>query len=263
VVADLATSELVKVAANSFLATKISYINAMAEVCEATGADVNLLASALSFDTRIGGRFLKPGLGFGGGCLPKDIRAFVHRAGELGVGQAVGFLKEVDGINQRRRTRTVDLVRELAGGDLRGKRIAALGAAFKPNSDDVRDAPALDVARFLYLEGAIVTVYDPEANENAHRAYPDLSYADSMEEALEGADVVALLTEWQEFRDADPVVIGRLVANKRIVDGRHALDADAYLADGWAYRALGRPSDPRTVALTTDARDEVNALPVA
>jgi UDPglucose 6-dehydrogenase len=263
VVADLATAELVKVAANSFLATKISYINAMAEVCEATGADVNLLASALSYDTRIGGRFLKPGLGFGGGCLPKDIRAFVHRAEELGVGQAVGFLKEVDGINQRRRTRTVDLVRELAGGDLAGKKVAALGAAFKPNSDDVRDAPALDVARFLYMEGAVVTVYDPEANENAHRAYPDLSYADSMNEALRDADVVVLLTEWQEFREADPAVIGQLVAGKRIVDGRHALDADAYRAEGWVYRALGRPSDPQTVALVTDARDEVDALPLA
>jgi UDPglucose 6-dehydrogenase len=261
VVADLATSELVKVAANSFLATKISYINAMAEVCEATGADVNLLASALSYDTRIGGRFLKPGLGFGGGCLPKDIRAFVYRAEELGVGQAVGFLKEVDGINQRRRLRTVDLVRELAGGDLAGKKVAALGAAFKPNSDDVRDAPALDVARFLYMEGAVVTVYDPEANENAHRAYPDLSYAESMNEALRDADVVVLLTEWQEFRDADPQVIGRLVAGKRIVDGRHALDADAYRAHGWVYRALGRPADPHTVALTTDVRDEVHALP--
>lgn len=257
VVADLATAELVKVAANSFLATKISYINAMAEVCEATGADVNLLATALSYDSRIGGRFLKPGLGFGGGCLPKDIRAFAHRADELGVGQAVAFLREVDGINQRRRVRTVDLVRELAGGDLQGVRVAALGAAFKPNSDDVRDAPALDVARMLYLEGASVMVYDPEANENAHRAYPDLTYAPSLAEAVQGADVVALLTEWQEFRDADPADLGALVASKRIVDGRHALDADAYRADGWAYRALGRPADPQTVALATDHRDEV------
>ncbi|MFG6403527.1 MULTISPECIES: UDP-glucose dehydrogenase family protein [unclassified Microbacterium] len=259
VVTDLATAELVKVAANSFLATKISYINAMAEVCEATGADVNLLATALSYDSRIGGRFLKPGLGFGGGCLPKDIRAFVYRAEELGVGQAVGFLKEVDKINQRRRVRTVDLIRELADGDLAGKKIAALGAAFKPNSDDVRDAPALDVARFLYLEGATVMVYDPEANENAHRAYPDLNYVDSMREALEGADVVALLTEWDEFRIADPAEIGELVAHRRIVDGRHALDADAYRADGWVYRALGRPTDPQTVALHEDARDDAEA----
>jgi len=180
VIADTATAELVKVAANSFLATKISFINAMAEVCETTGADVNLLAQALSYDSRIGGRFLKPGLGFGGGCLPKDIRAFAYRAEELGVGQAVAFLHEVDDINNRRRVRSVDLIRELAGGSLDGVKVACLGAAFKPNSDDVRDAPALDVARMLYLEGAIVTVYDPQANENAHRRYPDLNYADSM-----------------------------------------------------------------------------------
>jgi len=242
VIADLPTAELVKVAANAFLATKISYINAMAEVCEAAGADVTVLAQALSYDGRIGGKFLKPGLGFGGGCLPKDIRAFAHRAEELGVGRAVAFLHEVDDINQRRRLRTVDLIRELAGGDLTGVRIAALGAAFKPDSDDVRDAPALDVARMLYLEGAIVSVYDPEANANAHRAYPDLTFASSMGEALLGANVVALLTEWDQFRQADPDLMGFLVADRRIVDGRHALDADRYRANGWEYRALGRPA---------------------
>jgi len=245
VVADLATAELVKVAANSFLATKISYINAMAEVCEATGADVTILARALGYDSRIGSRFLKPGLGFGGGCLPKDIRAFAHRAGELGVGHAVAFLAEVDAINLRRRVRTVDLVRELAGGALAGVRVAALGAAFKPNSDDVRDAPALDVARMLYLEGASVVVFDPEANANAHRAYPDLDYAGSLAEAVDGADVVALLTEWDEFREANPAALGALVAHRRIVDGRHALDSERYRAAGWELRALGRPSPQR------------------
>ncbi|WP_242682678.1 UDP-glucose dehydrogenase family protein [Herbiconiux sp. SYSU D00978] len=255
VVADLASAELVKVAANSFLATKISYINAMAEVCEATGADVQVLAKALGFDDRIGSRFLKPGLGFGGGCLPKDIRAFKHRAEELGVGQAVAFLGEVDAINTRRRTRTVDLVRELAGGALRGKRIAALGAAFKPNSDDVRDAPALDVARLLYLEEASVVVFDPEANVNAHRAYPDLDYADSLEQAVVGADVVVLLTEWQQFRDADPAALGRLVAARAVVDGRHALDADRYRAAGWEYRALGRPHGSATHQLVEHEAD--------
>ncbi|MHA7180709.1 UDP-glucose dehydrogenase family protein [Arthrobacter sp. MDB2-24] len=256
IVADLATSELVKVAANSFLATKISFINAMAEICEATGADVNHLAKALSLDDRIGGRFLKPGLGFGGGCLPKDIRAFKHRAEELGVGQAVSFLGEVDSINNRRRVRTVDLIRELAGGSLAGVRVAALGAAFKPNSDDVRDAPALDVARLLYLEGAIVTVYDPEANANAHRAYPDLNYVDSMAEAVDKADVVALLTEWSEFRNADPDTLGALVSHRRILDGRHALNANDYTSKGWQYRALGRPAQAATVELSTDVRDE-------
>jgi len=257
VVADTATAELVKVAANSFLATKISYINAMAEVCEATGADVNVLATALGYDDRIGSRFLKPGLGFGGGCLPKDIRAFRARAEELGVGQAVRFLDEVDQINLRRRTRTVDLVRELAGGSLQGVRVAALGAAFKPNSDDVRDAPALDVARMLYLEGAQVVVYDPEANANAHRVYPDLDFVDTLAEAVVGADVVALLTEWDEFRRADPHDLGVLVSERRIVDGRHALDASRYRAAGWEYRALGRPGVAETAALLENEKDSV------
>ncbi|PTT66245.1 UDP-glucose dehydrogenase family protein [Arthrobacter sp. HMWF013] len=255
IVADLATAELVKVAANSFLATKISFINAMAEVCEATSADVSLLASALSLDDRIGGRFLKPGLGFGGGCLPKDIRAFKHRAEELGVGQAVSFLGEVDSINNRRRVRTVDLVRELAGGDLAGVKVAALGAAFKPNSDDVRDAPALDVARMLYLEGAIVSVYDPEANSNAHRLYPDLNYVRSLAAAVEQADVVALLTEWEEFRAADPDDLGILVRHRRIVDGRHALDPERYTSRGWDYRALGRPYQPSMATAVGPVQD--------
>jgi UDPglucose 6-dehydrogenase len=242
VTTDLATAELVKVAANSFLATKISYINAMAEVCEATGADVQLLASALSYDSRIGGRFLQPGLGFGGGCLPKDIRAFVHRAEELGVGKSVAFLRQVDAINKRRRERTVDLVRERAGGDLAGVRVCCLGAAFKPNSDDIRDAPALDVARMLQQEGALVTVYDPEAMDNARRAYPDLQYADGVMEAARGAAVVVLLTEWDQFRAIDPVLLGKVVAGRSVVDGRHALDVATWRAAGWDYRALGRAS---------------------
>ncbi|RAM36817.1 UDP-glucose dehydrogenase family protein [Arthrobacter globiformis] len=242
VVTDLATAELVKAAANSFLATKISYINAMAEICEATGADVNQLATALSYDSRIGGRFLKPGLGFGGGCLPKDIRAFTHRAKELGVGQAVGFLQEVDAINQRRRQRTVDLITEMACGDLTGVQVTVLGAAFKPDSDDVRDAPALDVARMLHQAGAKVTVFDPKAMDNARRSYPDLAYAETLEAAVTGAEIVALLTEWDLFRRADPVALGALVQLRNIVDGRHALDAEAYRAAGWDYRALGAPN---------------------
>lgn len=249
VVTDYETAELVKVSANAFLATKISFINAMAEVCEATGADVNLLATALGHDSRIGSRFLKPGLGFGGGCLPKDLRAFTHRAEELNVGQAVAFLREVDAINGRRRLRTVDLIREVAGGSLVGVRVAALGAAFKPNSDDIRDAPALDVARMLHNAGAIVTVYDPEAMNNARRSYPELRYAETMSEAVAGADVVALLTEWQEFRDVDPDELGGQVSQRRMVDGRHALDAADFRAKGWEFRALGRPANPRTVSL--------------
>jgi UDPglucose 6-dehydrogenase len=240
VVTDLTTAELVKVAANSFLATKISYINAMAEVCEAVGADVHDLAEALAYDTRIGSKFLKPGLGFGGGCLPKDIRAFMHWAEELGVGQAVAFLREVDGINQRRRARTVDLVRELAHGDLAGRRIAALGASFKPNSDDIRDAPALDVAGMLHRLGAEVRVFDPAALDNARRAHPELSYGRSALDVARDADVVVLLTEWAEFRGIDPEAMGAVVAHRRIVDGRHALDPEQWRGAGWEYRALGR-----------------------
>jgi len=241
VVTDLHTAELVKVAANSFLATKISYINAMAEMCEATGADVTALAEALSYDSRIGGRFLRPGLGFGGGCLPKDIRAFRHRAQELGAGQAVAFLGEVDAINRRRRARTVDLVRELAGGDLAGVRVAAWGAAFKPDSDDIRDAPALDVADALQRAGAHVTVFDPVAMDNARRSYPQLRYAGSALSAAADADVVVLLTEWTQFREVDPAVLGGVVRQRQVVDGRHALDPLAWRAAGWTYRALGRP----------------------
>jgi UDPglucose 6-dehydrogenase len=239
VVTDLPTAELVKVSANSFLATKISFINAMAEVCEVAGGDVQALATALSYDPRIGGRFLRPGLGFGGGCLPKDIRAYIHRANELGVGQAVSFLREVDAINQRRRQRTVDLVRSQAGGSLRDVPVCALGAAFKPDSDDIRDAPALDVARLLQEEGAIVRVYDPEAMDNARRAYPDLHYAGSVAEAAAGARVVALLTEWDQFRHIDPAWLGDIVEVRTIVDGRHALDPVTWRAAGWDYRALG------------------------
>jgi UDPglucose 6-dehydrogenase len=240
VVTDLATAELVKVAANSFLATKISYINAMAEICETTGADVQDLAAALAYDDRIGGKFLQPGLGFGGGCLPKDIRAFAHRAEEIGVGHAVAFLREVDAINRRRRARTVDLVRDLLGGSLSGYEIAALGAAFKPNSDDIRDAPALDVARTMHGLGAHVRVYDPAAMPNARRAYPELRYGDSAFDVARNADVVVLLTEWAEFREIDPAALGRVVRQRRVVDGRHALDADWWRAAGWEYRALGR-----------------------
>ncbi len=241
VTADYATAELVKVAANSFLATKISFINAMAEVCETSGADVTLLADAIGHDPRIGRRFLNAGLGFGGGCLPKDIRAFMARAGELGADQALAFLKEIDSINLRRRVRMVDLAREVCDGSIVGLRIAVLGAAFKPNSDDIRDSPALSVAAQLQLQGASVVVADPEAIDNARRIWPDLHYAASMEEAVTGADLVLLLTEWQEYRDADPAELGELVAHKRMLDGRNALDPAAWRAAGWTYRALGRP----------------------
>jgi len=241
VVTDFATAQLVKVAANAFLATKISFINAMAEVCEATGGDVTLLSKALSYDTRIGGRFLHAGLGFGGGCLPKDIRAFMARAGELGVDQALSFLKEVDAINLRRRARMIDLARELVGGSFGGVRVAVLGAAFKPNSDDIRDSPALDVAASIQKQGAAVTLYDPEAMDNARIKHPELGYRESAVEAARGADVVLHLTEWSEFREMDPAVLSEVVTERRIVDGRNALDPERWRAAGWTYRALGRP----------------------
>ena len=241
VISDLPTAELVKVAANSFLATKISFINAMAELCEATGADVTVLSEALSHDTRIGGQFLRAGLGFGGGCLPKDIRAFMARAGELGVDQALTFLREVDAINQRRRTRMVDLARIELGGSLDGHTIAVLGAAFKPDSDDVRDSPALDVAASVHEQGANVRVYDPQAMANARARFPVLEYAADIETACAGADLVLHLTEWSQFRAIDPEVLGELVAQRKILDGRNVLDAERWRAAGWTYRALGRP----------------------
>ncbi|MFP5218314.1 MAG: UDP-glucose dehydrogenase family protein [Actinomycetes bacterium] len=241
VVTDFATAQLVKVAANAFLATKISFINAMAEVCESTGGDVKMLSLALSYDARIGGRFLHAGLGFGGGCLPKDIRAFMARAGELGVDQALSFLKEVDAINMRRRTRMVDLAREELNGGFGGMRVAVLGAAFKPNSDDIRDSPALDVAASIQRQGAAVTVYDPAAMDNAKVMHPELGYRDSAIDAAKGVDLVLHLTEWQEFRDMDPAELGEVVEARRILDGRNALDPEQWRAAGWTYRALGRP----------------------
>ncbi len=241
VVTDFATAELVKVAANSFLATKISFINAMAEVCETTGADVTALSKAIGYDDRIGHKFLRAGLGFGGGCLPKDIRAFIARAGELGVDQAVSFLREVDEINLRRRARTVELGLDLIDGSYRGTRIAVLGAAFKPNSDDIRDSPALDVAASIGRRGGDVVVYDPQALDNARRAHPELAYVNSLDEALTGADVTMVLTEWDEFQDMDPVAVGEQVAQRNMVDGRNILDPVAWRKAGWRYRALGRP----------------------
>lgn len=240
-VADYATAELVKAAANSFLATKISFINAMAEVCEAAGADVTRLADAIGMDDRIGRKFLNAGIGFGGGCLPKDIRAFMARAGELGADQALTFLREVDAINMRRRTRVVELTRELCGGSLLGKRITVLGAAFKPESDDVRDSPALSIAAQLQLQGAVVTVTDPKALANAARRFPELQYEPDAGTAVQNADALLLLTEWQQYRNFDPFELMGSVASPRILDGRNVLDAVKWRAAGWSYRGLGRP----------------------
>ena len=238
--ADLPTAELVKVAANSFLATKISFINAMAEICEAAGGDVTILAKAIGYDPRIGSRFLQAGIGFGGGCLPKDIRAFMARAQELGATQALEFLHEIDSINLRARARVIELVRRELSEDLTGKRVAVLGAAFKPDSDDVRDSPALDISAQIQAAGATVVIHDPKANENAKKRFPALHFVETIEECFKDADIVLHLTEWKVFREIDPKVVKPLVKSAIIIDGRNALDRDAWQAAGWKFRALGR-----------------------
>ncbi|MGJ9411303.1 UDP-glucose dehydrogenase family protein [Aeromicrobium sp. CF4.19] len=241
IVTDYATAELVKTAANAFLATKISFINAMAEIAEVTGADVTQLADAIGHDVRIGRKFLNAGVGFGGGCLPKDIRAFSARAEELGRGESVAFLKEVDAINLRRRQRVIDLVVEELGGASYTKRVAVLGLAFKPDSDDTRDSPALDVAVQLHGLGADVVAWDPEAVPNARKAHPQLEFADSLEDVLRGAEAVVLATEWKQFRALDPHETKALVASPVMIDGRNVLDPAVWREAGWTYRGLGRP----------------------
>lgn len=242
IVTDLATAELVKVAANAFLATKISFINAMAEIAEVTGADVSTLADAIGHDARIGRRFLGAGIGFGGGCLPKDIRAFSARAEELGRGESIAFLREVDAINLRRRDRAVELVVNALDGQVFERKIAVLGAAFKPHSDDIRDSPALDVAVRLKGLGANVVVTDPEAIDNARRVHPQLTYVADRDEALKDADAVIVVTEWDEYRrELDPTHAASLVAQRVIVDGRNCLDAAAWRAAGFTYTGMGRP----------------------
>lgn len=246
---DLPTAELVKVSANAFLATKISFINAIAELCEAAGADVTVLADALGHDARIGRRFLNAGLGFGGGCLPKDIRALTHRAGELGAPQIASLMRRVDEINMRQRERVVELALAACGGSVLDARIAVLGAAFKPDTDDVRDSPALSVAAALHLRGAQVSVYDPAAGETGRRTFPTLSFAASAADAVRGADVVLVLTEWPEFVAASPVALAELARGRTVIDARNCLDADAWRSAGWTLHALGRggPAATRSV----------------
>jgi UDPglucose 6-dehydrogenase len=241
VVSNRETAELVKGAANAFLATKISFINALAEMCDVAGADVSELADALGFDNRIGRGMLNAGPGYGGGCLPKDLRSFMARAGELGVEEIITFLRAVDEINRRRRSRIIDVAHELVGADWAGRKVAVLGAAFKAGTDDVRSSPALDIAGRIQLHGATVTVYDPQATENARQVRPTLNYASSATQACEGAHVVLHLTEWPEFRELDPAELKTVVSNPVIVDGRLVLDADAWRAAGWIYRAPGKP----------------------
>ncbi len=253
---DLATAELVKVSANAFLATKISFINAIAEICEAAGADVSLLADALGHDARIGRQFLNAGLGFGGGCLPKDIRALMHRASELGAYSTANLLQQVDEINMSQRQRVIDQAIDICGGSVLNRRIAVLGAAFKPHTDDVRDSPALNVAAALHLRGAQVTVFDPQAGDTARRDFPTLGYADSVEEAAIAADAVLVLTEWDAFRQFDPTLLDGIVRSRRIIDARNCLDQATWVAAGWQYRALGRTPQ---VAAVADVRERLAA----
>src|SRR5262245_7580037 len=241
VVCNRETAELVKGAANAFLATKISFINALAEMCDQVGADVSLLADSIGYDKRIGRGMLNAGPGYGGGCLPKDLRSFMARAGELGVDELITFLRAVDDINRRRRSRIIDVAHDLVGESWLGRKVAVLGAAFKAGTDDVRSSPALDVAGRIQLHGATVTVYDPQAAENARRVRPTLNYAATALEACDGAHVVLHLTEWPEFRELDPAELKTVVANPVIVDGRLALDAAAWRAAGWTYKSPGRP----------------------
>lgn len=240
IVTDFATAELVKTAANAFLATKISFINAMAEIAEATGADVTTLADAMGHDARIGRRFLNAGIGFGGGCLPKDIRAFTARAEELGRAESVAFLRQVDAINLRRRERAVELAVEMLGGSVYERRIAVLGLTFKPDSDDTRDSPALDVAARLHGLGALVRATDPHGIANARLRHPQLDYVETAEAALRDADLAVLVTEWREYRDLEPAAAAALMAEPRIIDARNVLDPAAWRAAGFAYRGLGR-----------------------
>ncbi|WP_314101738.1 UDP-glucose/GDP-mannose dehydrogenase family protein [uncultured Frigoribacterium sp.] len=241
---DLPTAELVKVSANAFLATKISFINAISELCEAAGANVSTLADALGFDDRIGRKFLNAGLGFGGGCLPKDIRALMFRANELGAHRAVGLMQQVDEINMAQRQRVIDQAIDACGGSVLNRRIAVLGAAFKPHTDDVRDSPALNVAAALHLRGAQVLVVDPEATQTAQRSFPTLSFADSIEEAVSDADAVLLLTEWPEFVSAEPSALAELAANPVVIDARNVLDAEVWSSGGWEVRPLGGRRTP-------------------
>lgn len=240
IVTDLATAELVKMAANAFLATKISFINAIADVCDAAGADVSTLADAIGHDARIGRRFLNAGIGFGGGCLPKDIRSFIALAGELGAGQAFTLLRDVDEINVRRRIQTVEAARQMVGGAFIGTKVAVLGASFKPDSDDVRDSPALNIAGQIQLQGASVCVYDPEAMGNAQQIFPTLKYAPDALSACTDADVVLLLTEWSQFASLKPQDLANAVRHRRIIDGRNCLDPQAWRQAGWEFRGLGR-----------------------
>lgn len=236
---DLLTSELVKMSANAFLATKVSFINMIADVCDSVGADVVTLATALGYDSRIGHESLRAGLGFGGGCLSKDLRALEARAHDLGAADTVAFLKMVDDTNLWRRRQAVDIAREMTGGSLRDRRAAVLGVAFKPNTDDIRDSPAMEVAAAIQRQGASVRVHDPQAVENARSLHPELTYCASVTDACTGADLVLHLTDWAEYESIDPAALASVVRDPRIFDGRNTLPLNRWQDAGWEVRSFG------------------------
>jgi UDPglucose 6-dehydrogenase len=244
IVTDLATAELVKVSANAFLATKISFINAIADICDQTGADVLTLTRAIGHDPRIGPRGMSAGLGFGGGCLPKDLRALIAQAEELGMAESFELLRAVDGFNTRRRDRAVAVAEDLMGGSLADRVIAVLGAAFKPLTDDVRDSPALAVAARLREVGAKVRVHDPAAIGNARSITPQLDYFEDLEAACTGAQLIMHLTEWPLYREIDPAELARTVGQPYLIDTRNALDLAKWIAAGWTVRGLGVHGKP-------------------
>ncbi|HKU03558.1 MAG TPA: UDP-glucose/GDP-mannose dehydrogenase family protein [Arthrobacter sp.] len=247
-VCNFATAELIKSAANAYLATKVSFINAVAELCDAAGADVTELSEAMGLDPRIGGRYLHAGLGFGGGCLPKDIRSFRTQAAALDVPAVEDWMRLVDSVNLGQRERTVGLAAELCGGNLAGRSITVLGASFKPDTDDIRDSPALDVADRLAAAGAHVTVTDPKAVNLAWRRYPRLRFEASAQRALLDAELVLLLTEWDEYRQLCPAAAGQQVRRRVVLDARNVLDAQAWQEQGWVVRGLGTTPGALTAA---------------
>jgi UDPglucose 6-dehydrogenase len=247
---DIGSAELIKHASNSFLAMKISFINMVANLCEAVGADVTKVAEGMGLDPRIGPAFLNPGIGFGGFCFPKDVQAFIRIAEKSGCD--FSLLKEVEKINQRRVGHFLEKIREELWV-IRGKKIAIWGLAFKPNTDDVRFAPSIALVQSLVNEGAQVRAYDPEAMEKAKSALPDIAYCSNPYEAADGADAIVIVTEWDEFGQLDWDRLRSAVERPLVVDGRNMLDPTEITRRGFHYVSVGRlPMMPGQAASTTD-----------
>jgi len=245
-VTDINSAELVKHASNSFLAMKISFINLVADLCEAARADINKVAEGIGLDRRIGSSFLRPGIGFGGFCFPKDLQAFVRIAEKLGCD--FSLLKEVERINLRRLDHFVEKVKKELWV-LRGKKIGVWGLAFKPNTDDVRFAPALAIIRHLLAEGAEIQAYDPRAVANTKRELSEVTYCSDPYEAATGTEAVLLLTEWDEFREMDWERLRALMERPLIIDGRNALSGNRLATYGFQYVDIGHDDEIPTAEL--------------